>query len=134
MVKVLFRAVLLPSPPKEDSKTRLEVLVCLYRWRKMEIAADQLNRFPQETCLGEVHMGVGAWHESLGPEPSCWLICPLIPQSASLQRRILINSFLKFIRQELRPKPSIPPLDVLGSLETTQILSSQGRPLLTDCI
>lgn len=70
MVKVLFRAVLLPSPPKEDSKKGPKVFVCLYRWRKMEIAADQLNRFPQETCLGEVHMGVGHGMKALGQSPA----------------------------------------------------------------
>lgn len=69
--KVLLRAALLPSsPPKEASKTGLEVLVCLYRWRKVKIAAGQLNRFPQETCPGEVHIGVGHSMKALGKSPA----------------------------------------------------------------
>lgn len=75
--------------------------------------------------------GSRAWHESLGPEPSRWLIRPLIPQSASLQRRILINSLLKLWDRSLDQSRAPNPLKFrTGWRLSKSCLPREGLPWL----
>jgi len=55
------------------SKLGPEMFVSTRKWRKMEIAASQLNRFPQEICPEEVHIRVGHDIKDLSQSPAVGL-------------------------------------------------------------